>query len=233
MDESIVIYLDNHLLVLNKPAGTLTQGDATGDLDLLTLAKGYIKQKFDKPGNVFLGLVHRLDRPVSGAMVFARTSKAASRLARQFKVRSVDKTYLAMVEGTVTGGGELVDYVWKDHRRVRIVQKNHPKGLRAELSYRPLATDRHSTLVEVKLATGRPHQIRVQLANQGHAIVGDFKYGAKTELDGRNLALHSFRLSIDHPTKGERMTWRVLPPDSWGQRFAHVIDGLAVDTSMP
>jgi RluA family pseudouridine synthase len=221
--EENLLYEDNHLLVVNKPAGMLTQGDATGDLDLLTAAKLYLKEKHDKPGNVFLGLVHRLDRPVSGAMVFARTSKAASRLSRQFRKRTVEKRYLAIVEGKLDGNGVLVDYLRKDHRIVRIVDAQHPQGARAELSYETLAQENQTSLVEVQLATGRPHQIRVQLANLGHPVVGDFRYGARTELDGRNLALHSYRLQIEHPTKGEPMTWQVEPPPTWAPRYRNTI----------
>ena len=226
MDDVQIIYLDNHLLVVNKPAGMLTQGDATGDLDLHSYAKQFLKERFNKPGKVFLGLVHRLDRPVSGVMVFARTSKAASRLTRQFKVRSVEKRYLALVEGRLTGKATLVDYVWKDHRRVRVVSESHPHAMRAELTYRSLAVDQHLSLVEIQLATGRPHQIRVQLARLGHAILGDFKYGSSRKMDGRNLALHSYALSVDHPTKGMRLRWEQPPPDSWGSLFEEVIAAL-------
>ena len=200
-----VIYLDNHLLVVNKPAGILVQGDASGDLDLLTACKAYLKEKFEKPGNVFLGLVHRLDRPVSGVMVFARTSKAASRLGQQFRQRTVKKKYLAMVEAEPPGNGTLIDYLRKDHKTVRIVAPDHPKGMRAELSYTVLTRKKGRSIVLVDLATGRPHQIRVQLANQGWPIVGDFKYGSKTPLDGWNLALHSVQLEVEHPTQKTRM----------------------------
>ena len=226
--EDQVRYLDNHLMVVNKPAGTLTQGDATGDLDLHSLGKAYLKEKFQKPGAVFLALVHRLDRPVSGVMVFPRTSKAAGRVTSQFKKRTVGKRYVAMVEGRLEGQEKLINYVWKDHRRVRVVDESHPKGLRAELTYRALATKSTTkgdrTLVDITLGTGRPHQIRVQLANIGHPIIGDFKYGGKTELDGRNLALHSYRLSLDHPTLKERMTWQVAPPATWGTIFEKEIE---------
>lgn len=224
--KDIVLYEDNHLLVVNKPAGILTQGDETGDLDLHSAAKAYVKEAYNKPGDVFLGLVHRLDRPVSGVMVFPRTSKAASRLTKQFKVRSVDKRYLAMVEGKMSGGGTLINYVRKDHRKVRIVSEAHPKGLRAELSYKVLAQVGKTSLVDIKLATGRPHQIRVQLAKQGHPIVGDFKYGGKTELDGRNLALHSYALEILHPTKEVPVGWRIMPPDTWGSTYYRIIADL-------
>ncbi len=215
MDASRVLYLDNHLLVVNKPAGTLTQGDATGDPDLHAMAKVYLKEKFEKPGEVFLALVHRLDRPVSGVMVFPRTSKAAGRVTAQFKKRTVEKRYVAMVEGKLAGSDTLVDYLRKDHRKVRIVHEDHPEGLRAELTYRALAVEDNRTLVDIKLGTGRPHQIRVQLANIGHPIIGDFKYKSTHELDGRNMALHSYLLSIEHPTLKEQMTWTAPPPATW------------------
>ena len=224
--DSSILYLDNHLLVLNKPAGVLVQGDASGDLDLLTAGKAFLKERFNKPGNVFLGLVHRLDRPVSGVMVFARTSKAASRLANQFRARTVHKWYVAMVKGRMIGHGTLIDYVRKDHRTVRIVDENHPKGLRAELSYKVLKHIKDRSIVLVKLATGRPHQIRVQLSNQGFPIIGDFKYGAKEELDGRNLALHSGLLEIEHPTRQEQMKWSAPVPDIWKNWFSGGIDSV-------
>lgn len=222
--DSSILYMDNHLLVVNKPAGVLVQGDASGDLDLLTAGKAYLKERFNKPGNVFLGLVHRLDRPVSGVMVFARTSKAASRLSNQFRARTVVKRYIAMVKGTMHGEGTLVNYVRKDHRKVRVVDESHPKGLRAELSYSVVKHLKGRSIVLIKLATGRPHQIRVQLANKGFPIIGDFKYGAKEELDGRNLALHSGLLEIEHPTKNERMKWSAPVPKTWRNWFSGGID---------
>ncbi len=226
LEESRILFIDNHLLIVTKPAGTLTQGDATGDLDLHTLAKLYLKKRFDKPGKVFLALVHRLDRPVPGVMVFPRTSKAASRDTRQFKERSIEKRYIAMVEGRLAGSEKLVNHVWKDHRQVRVVSEDHPKGLRAELTYTALATLNNRTLVDVKLATGRPHQIRVQLSYIGHPIIGDFRYRAKTELDGRNLALHSYLLRLDHPVTKDRMSWSIMPPATWGTLFQERIDAL-------
>ncbi len=225
MVASRVLYMDNHLLIVNKPAGTLTQGDASGDADLHGLAKAYLKDHFNKPGKVFLALVHRLDRPVSGVMVFPRTSKAAGRVTQQFKQRTIEKRYIAMVEGRLRGSETLINYVWKDHRRVRVVQEGHPKGLRAELTYTSLAVEDRRSLIEVKLGTGRPHQIRVQLSNIGHPIIGDFRYHAKTELDGRNLALHSYLLRLDHPTQAKRMAWTAPPPDTWGDGFkAHITE---------
>jgi 23S rRNA pseudouridine1911/1915/1917 synthase len=226
-----VLYLDNHLLVVRKPAGLLVQGDETGDVDLLTLGKAYLKERFDKPGAVFLGLVHRLDRPVSGVVVLARTSKAAGRLSEQFRERAPDKRYLALVEGRLLGEGTREDHLAKLGRTVRIVKPSHSEARRAVLRWRALGTERTKkagdvSLVEVELVTGRAHQIRVQLAAMGHPIIGDLRYGATREFDGRNLALHSYALTIGHPTKREPMTFRALPPPTWRGYF----DGLIRDT---
>ena len=225
-----VVYLDNHLLVVHKPAGLLVQEDRTGDSDLLTLGKAFLKEKYDKPGNVFLGLVHRLDRPVSGVMVLARTSKAASRLSDQFRRRAPDKRYLALVEGRLDGQGRREDYLAKIDRHVRIVKPDHPKGKRAELRWQALATERRKegnvSLVEVELLTGRAHQVRVQLAALGHPILGDLRYGAEREFDGRNLALHSYRLEIEHPTKREPMAFAAMPPATWQGTFDETVRDL-------
>ncbi len=222
-----VLYLDNHLLVVHKPAGLLVQEDHTGDPDLMTLGKAYVKREFAKPGAVFLGLVHRLDRPVSGVMVLARTSKAASRLSDQFRRRAPDKRYLALVEGRLDGQGVREDWLAKVDRHVRVVKPGHPEGKRAELRWQALATEKTKhgsiSLVEVELLTGRAHQVRVQLAALGHPILGDLRYKAQREFDGRNLALHSFRLEIEHPTQREAMTFSALPPATWRGYFdAHV-----------
>ena len=216
LPENGLLYLDNHLLVFAKPAGLLTQGDATGDPDALSLAKDFIKERFQKPGAVFLGLVHRLDRPVSGVLVFARTSKAASRLGKQFRARSVTKRYLAVVEGKPAASETCVDYLWKDHRKVRVVKEGHPKGQRAELAWEMVYQQGNRSLLAIRLKTGRPHQIRVQLAHRGHPIIGDFRYGSSIQHDGRNLLLHSYLLEVDHPTREERMAWTAHPPSEWG-----------------
>lgn len=221
-----VLFLDNHLLVVNKPAGVLVQGDITGDLDLLTLGKAYLKEAFDKPGNVFLGLVHRLDRPVSGVMVYARTSKAAARLSEQFRARTPDKRYVALVEGELAGRGTRVDHLAKTDRHVRLVSATHPEGKRAELAWEALGSHRGRSLVAVQLKTGRQHQIRVQLSALGHPIVGDFRYGAKQELDGRNMGLHCYHLGIEHPTQRVACAWQAPPPPTWGPGFRDVLDAL-------
>lgn len=218
-----VCYLDNHLLVVNKPAGMLSQADRTGDTDLLTHAKAFLKERFDKPGNVFVGLVHRLDRPASGLMVLARTSKAAARLTEQFRQRTPDKRYLALVEGRHDGAGHCVDYLVKEDQQVRVVEASHPKAKRAELTWRALASRDGRTLVSVRLQTGRPHQIRVQLSHRGMPLVGDLRYGAKQEFDGRNLALHCYHLAVDHPTRRERMTWQQAPSATWDGWFEQEI----------
>lgn len=229
-----VLYLDNHLLVINKPAGLLSQADETGDPDVLTIGKTYLKDRFDKPGNVFLGLVHRLDRPASGVMILARTSKAAARLSDQFRKRTPEKTYLAITEGHIEREERLVDYLLKEDRHVRVVDRSEKGARRAELDYtiggRGTWSGRPVTLVEVRLKTGRAHQIRVQLAERGHPLLGDMRYGAVTEFDGKNLALHACALGIDHPTTKERMTWKAPPSESWGSDFdediARILSGI-------
>ncbi len=209
-----VVHLDNHLLVIIKPAGLLAQEDRTGDADVLTVGKAFLKAQFNKPGNVFLGLVHRIDRPVSGLMVLARTSKAAARLSAQFRERTVEKGYLALVEGRVPGPQTLRDWLLKKDEQVRVVPEGTPGAKAAELSLTPRAERHGQTLVEIRLGTGRAHQIRVQLAARGWPIVGDGRYGAKGAFRPGAIALHSHRLALDHPTRDERLTWHALP-DGW------------------
>ena len=221
-----VLYTDNHLLVVVKPAGVLSQADRTGDDDLLTQGKHYIKQAFSKPGNVFLGLVHRLDRPVSGVMVFARTSKAAGRLARAFRERTIEKRYIAIVEGQLTGSGQREDWLVKEGSRVRRVEASHPGAKRAALRWKSLAIENGGSLIEVNLLTGRPHQVRIQLAALGHPILGDLRYGAKNEFDGQNLALHAYSLGFDHPVRKEPMRFVAMPPTTWTGFFEQEVRGL-------
>jgi RluA family pseudouridine synthase len=211
-------YIDNHILVLVKPAGKLVQADETGDTDILTSIKSYLKKKYDKPGNVYLGLVHRLDRPVSGLMVLARTSKAAARLAQAFRNSKVSKRYIAIVEAVCNRKGTLEHYIYKKNRHVKIVPANHPKGKPARLTYQCISSQSKS-LLDIDLETGRPHQIRVQLADINWPILGDFRYGATTPFDGRNLALHCYQLGFVHPVRKTWMQWRVPPPSSWNGYF--------------
>ncbi len=221
------IYVDNHILVINKPAGLLSQADRTGDIDVLTLWKGYIKERFNKPGDVYLGLVHRLDRPASGLMVIARTSKAAARLSLQFKKREVVKNYLAIVESRPVQGGTLIDYLLKENRRTRIVSQDDPGSLFAELDLSVYDSLGNDTLVGVRLRTGRPHQIRIQLASRGAPILGDMKYGAKRELDGQNLALHAYRLDFEHPVQRIPLEFLAPVPATWPKGFQNMtLNGL-------
>ena len=228
-----VLYLDNHLLVVDKPAGMLSQGDRTGDEDLVTWAKAFLKERFDKPGNVFVGLVHRLDRPVSGVLALARTSKAAGRLSDQFRRRQPDKRYLAAVEGPLQGDGLAIDWLVKGEAgTVRRVAKTAEGAKEARLRWRALASDGRHTLVGVELLTGRSHQIRVQLAGLGAPIVGDLRYGASGPLgDGRGIALHAASLTVEHPTRREPMTWTSPPPARWAglldRAVAEAVDELA------
>jgi 23S rRNA pseudouridine1911/1915/1917 synthase len=219
------VYVDNHLLVLEKPAGVLSQADITGDDDMLTRGKLYIKKKFDKPGAVFLGLVHRLDRPASGIMVFARTSKAAARLTDQFKKKQVKKVYLALVEGRPEHTGEMEDYLLKQGGRVTTARPQVTGARHAKLSYRSVYESGGRTLVEVYPETGRAHQIRVQFSRRGFPIVGDLKYGAKTKHDGYNLALHAHTLEFEHPTLKETLVFGSPLPREWGREVCEIADG--------
>jgi len=216
-----VLYEDNHCLAVVKPARILTAGDATGDVSLLDLAKDYLKQKYNKPGNVFAGLVHRLDRPVSGVVVFARTSKAAARLSDQFRRGTVQKTYRAVVEGNVAEkSGEYFDWLLKDEKTniTQSVAPETPSARPARLRFRRVATARGLSLLEITPETGRSHQIRVQLSVRGHPIYGDRKYGSIHSLQGV-IALHAARLTFEHPTRKEQVTVTAPDPVSWRTLF--------------
>jgi 23S rRNA pseudouridine1911/1915/1917 synthase len=217
MDNRIrILYEDNHLLCVFKPGGLLVQGDRTGDTTALELAKRYIKEKYGKPGNVFLGLVHRIDRPASGVVVFARTSKAASRLSREFHDRKVKKTYLAVVWGRIAEDqGELVSYIERAHLRSRVADGPSASAKQAVLHFTVLARREDLTLVEVSPATGRHHQIRLQFARAGHPVVGDLKYGATAPLPDKTIALHATSLTFEHPVREEPVTISAPPPTSY------------------
>jgi 23S rRNA pseudouridine1911/1915/1917 synthase len=209
------IYEDNHLLIVNKPAGTLVQGDRTGDTTILEALKVYLAEKYHKPGKVFLGIVHRLDRPVSGVLLLARTSKALSRLNQQFKSRQVEKTYWAVVDRLPQPqSGVLIHWIRKDvlKNRVRVYDQCSPETKEAELSYRVMAESGQKYLLEVKPVTGRPHQIRAQLSRINCPIMGDLKYGSKKANQDGNISLHAFSLRIEHPVKKEVMEVQCLPP---------------------
>jgi 23S rRNA pseudouridine1911/1915/1917 synthase len=212
-----VLYIDNHLLAVCKPAGMLTQGDRTGDISLLERCRIYVKQQFNKPGNVFLGLVHRLDRPVSGVVVLARTSKAAARLSAQFRARQVQKTYWALVEGKIPAEGSLVDCIGRIGARGHIAKET--PGVLAELQFTRLGYHQGISWVEINLGTGRHHQIRVQFAHYGYPLVGDIRYGATCPFTRHALALHARALSLSHPTRPQALTFIAEPERHWPPHF--------------
>ena len=213
-----ILYEDNHLLVVEKPANIPVQADVSGDDDLLSMCKRYIKEAYHKPGDVYLGLVHRLDRPVGGVMVFARTSKAAARLTAQFAGHKAKKRYCAVVRGCTPAGERLTDYLYKDETTFssRVVPEGTSGAKRAELAYATLACHDGFSLVDVQLFTGRPHQIRVQLSHAGYPIVGDQRYGAA--MPGKQIRLWAYALTLTHPTLNEEMTFFSAPFTAPGEQ---------------
>ena len=214
-----VLFEDNHLLVVNKPPGLATMGVADDRPSVLSEARDYIKQKYNKPGNVYLGVVSRLDAPVTGVLLIARTSKAAARLTEAFRTRTVDKSYLALVAGHPTpASGELEHYLRKDerHRKMHTTNANAEGAQRAQLRYEVVTELKETSLVRVTLLTGRKHQIRVQLAKQGHPIVGDRKYGSQLPF-AKGIALHSHQLRFTHPVQQEPLEITAPLPDWWPQ----------------
>lgn len=209
-----VLYEDNHVLIVVKPPGIPSQEDETGDPDMLTLLKLDLKERHNKPGNVFLGLVHRLDRPVGGVMIFAKTSKAASRLSESIRSRSFGKTYVCVVYGCPDKQNALLKhYIRKDNKRNQVTVFNQPaaEAKEAVLAYKVIAaTERHS-LLAVDLHTGRPHQIRAQLAHVGCPLVGDMKYGSGNKAGHSSIALWSSSISVPHPTTKEVISFRHTP----------------------
>lgn len=201
-----ILYEDNHLLCVEKPVNMPVQEDASGDKDLLTALKDFIKVRDDKPGNVYMGLVHRLDRPVGGAMVYAKTSKASSRLAKELQAGRFERTYLAVVHGKPQATSQtLEDYLFKDRKQNKsFVADKKKKGAKfARLNYRTLDNQEGLSLLKVQLDTGRSHQIRVQLAEIGHPLWGDQKYAEDVNKPGQQIALWSSKLAFKHPTKEE------------------------------
>ncbi len=197
-----VLYEDNHIIIVNKRAGEIVQGDKTGDRPLVDMVKDYIKERYAKPGEVFLGVVHRLDRPVSGVVVFARTSKALSRLNEMFRNGSVNKTYLALVQTPpAEPEATLTHYIVRNEQRNRsyAYQSERPGAKKAVLDYRVAGHNDRHTLLEVHLHTGRHHQIRCQLAAIGCVIRGDLKYGAPRSNPDGSISLHAWRIVFEHP----------------------------------
>ncbi len=232
-----ILFEDNHCLALNKPAGWATTHFEGGEDTVDRLAKAYLKEKYGKPGNVFMGVVHRLDKPVSGVLLFARTSKAAARLSAQFRAGAVEKVYWAVVEGDFPGtarepnanravAGTLEDWLIHDDdkARVSVVPAGTVEAKRAVMHYE--VRRRHSglMLLELRPQTGRKHQIRVQLAARGFPVYGDSKYGSKHTF-GHGIALHARSLSFLHPTQAEPITLMAEPPPLWKSRFAQLLAG--------
>ena len=220
-----ILYEDNHIIVVVKPVGIPVQADKSQDLDMLTAIKEYIKEKYNKPGNVYLGLVHRLDRMVGGVMVFAKTSKAASRISEYIRNKNVKKKYLAIVNGKIEVDGKphvLKNYLLKNERLnlSKVVDGMKKNAKEASLEYTALKNFIYSkkeyTLVDVNLHTGRHHQIRVQFANISHPLYGDQKYGQKINKVGQNVGLWSYYLSFFHPTKDEYLEFTCKPNEVIG-----------------
>jgi len=214
-----VLYEDNHLIAVYKPAGLLVQGDATGDRTLGDWVKRYIKDRYNKPGAVYLGIIHRLDRPVSGVVIFARTSKALTRMNELFRDRKVDKTYWAIVKNRPPQlEGELVHYLLKDTTRNKTKafdkrSNRNKKAKKSSLTYKTIGVLGDHTVLEVHPETGRSHQIRVQLAKIDCIIKGDLKYGADFPNDDASIYLHCHSLAFIHPVKKEPVKISVMAPD--------------------
>ena len=213
-----ILFEDNHLLVVEKPVNIPVQEDSSGDNDLLTMLKKDIKIRYQKPGNVFLGLVHRLDRPVGGVIVFAKTSKAASRLADGMRKKNFDRGYLAIVRGVPKKKKEMLEhYLFKDTKRnkVHAVSANHKNAKKAVLEYETIASTEDLSLLAVRLHTGRSHQIRVQLAASGLPFYGDQKYGQHVNRPGQQIALWAHTLAFPHPTTQELEEFKSNPPTEY------------------
>ena len=214
MNKLNIIYEDNHIIVVEKPVNMLTQSDNTKDLDLQTALKMYVKKKYQKPGNVYIGLVHRLDRPTGGLMVFARTSKAASRLSEEIRNKSFKKSYLAVINGKTKKQDTLEDYLEKTGN-VSIIS-NKEKGKYAKLNYELIEYKNNLSLVKVNLETGRNHQIRLQFKSRNMPLYGDNKYNNDKN---KNLGLYAYKLEFTHPTRREKMVFINYPTYSPFNKF--------------
>ena len=207
-----IIYEDNHLLVVEKKVNIPVQADSSHDTDLLTILKSYLKEKYNKPGNVYLGLVHRLDRPVGGVMVFAKTSKCASRLSKQVRCNKLNKIYYAVVENKINNSGKLENNLLKDTKNNIVkVDKNGKKSI---LYYEKVSEKDNLTLIKIKLETGRSHQIRVQLSYNGNPLYGDQKYNKEAKV-GQQLALFAKKIGFYHPISNEYITFEADMPDRY------------------
>lgn len=214
METLQILYEDNHLIAVLKPGGMLVQGDISHEPSLMDTVRDYIKKKYHRPGKVFVGLVHRLDRPVSGVVLFARTSKSASRLSEQWRQRSITKIYWALVHGNMAlPSGRLISHLKKRRQRVSLTDEKQKRAQEAVLSYRTLFVRGKASLLEVNLLTGRKHQIRAQLAAEGCPIVGDVKYGAPDRREDGTICLLAKSLTFMHPTRPETIHLEAPTPD--------------------
>ncbi|MBQ9023986.1 MAG: RluA family pseudouridine synthase [Bacilli bacterium] len=209
MNNLNVIYEDNHIIVVEKPYNIPSQEDSSKDIDMINIIKNYLKEKYQKKGNVYLGLIHRLDRPVGGLMVFAKTSKAASRLSSEVRNNEFHKTYLAVVNGKTKEKEKLIDYISKDNKTFSSYIDNE-NGKESILEYETLYYDKKEdvSLIKVNLITGRHHQIRLQMSNINHPLIGDQRYGKE---DKKQIMLYAYKIRFVHPTKKEVMTFELLP----------------------
>ena len=225
-----VLYEDNHIIIVSKRAGEIVQGDKTGDVPLSETVAAYLKEKYSKPGNVFVGVPHRLDRPVSGVVVLAKTSKALARLNEMFRVGSVDKRYLAIVKNKPKEPeGRLENWLVRNEKQNRSYAYDHevPNSKQAVLNYRLVASSVNYHLIEVELLTGRHHQIRCQLAKMGCPIKGDLKYGAERSNPDGSISLHAFHVIFEHPVSHEMIDVKApLPQDSLWQSFKEAVESL-------
>jgi len=227
-DKLDILYEDNHLIAVNKRVSDIVQGDKTGDTPLVDIVKAYIKKKYNKPGDVYLGLPHRLDRPTSGIVIFARTSKALVRLNKMFQERDLKKTYWAIVNpAPKESEGNLVHYLSKNEKQNKsyVFDEQKPQSKKAILLYKQIAQSENYTLLEVELKTGRHHQIRAQLSRIGSPIKGDLKYGAKRSNPDKGISLHARQLQLIHPVKKEMLNIIApVPNDSLWQFFEKELD---------
>ena len=221
-----ILYEDNHILVAVKPPNMLSQADETGDTDILTYLKADLKERYHKPGGVYLGLVHRLDRPVGGLMVFARTSKAAARLSAELQKHDMGREYICIVEGTPPPSFSFIDYLIKDPHlnRVTVCSADDRRAKEALLHGRTLASRSGTSLCSIRLETGRNHQIRVQMSHAGHPLWGDNRYGHG--IPGQQIALWGYRLKVTHPVSHEFMSFMSMPRGGIWLSYQDILDRL-------
>jgi len=228
-----ILYEDNHLLIVNKPAGLLTQPNEGEGSSAEELAKRYIKDKYEKPGAVYLEAVHRLDKPASGAVAFARTSKAAARLSAAIREKRCHKVYWALVEGTLEEQGTLDHWLIHDDHYASVAIPDAAGAKRALLSYRVIGTDGSTTLVEIVLETGRYHQIRAQFAAAGHPVIGDNKYSGSRSWPSGGIALHSRTLELPHPTLQQNIAVTAALPLCWREAMIRLMDPATIQQTFP